>query len=93
MPDDRWDSLARMVTIETLAAILTRVESKLDKLDDDVSKLDADVRINFVRRDELNRYVTLDRYVWIERIVIGMASLAGLAVGGAILASVLTVSK
>lgn len=74
-----------MVTNEVLAAILTRVEGKLDRLD-------TDVRSNFVRREDLVRYVTLDRYVWIERIVIAVASMAGLAILGAILASVVKVT-
>ncbi len=91
-----------MVTNETLAAILQRVEASLtadvrrveqslDALHGKVERLDDDVRSNYVQRPELKNYVTVERYIWVERVVIGLVSIilvgALTLVGNAILTS------
>jgi hypothetical protein len=45
-----------MVTNETLAAILQRVEDSVADLHRKVERLDNDVRANYVTRIELDRY-------------------------------------
>jgi hypothetical protein len=80
-----------MVTNETLAAILQRVEDSVADLHRKVERLDNDVRANYVTRVELDRYVRLERYIWVERINIAMVGLILMAalglVGNAILSS------
>lgn len=83
--------MSEMVTNETLAAILERVEARLDALLVRVERLDNDVRGNYVLRAELARYVSIERYIWVERVVIGLVALILVGAlglfGNAILAS------
>jgi hypothetical protein len=72
--------MPNIVTLEAVGAILQRVEIDLKELKTDVKeidvkvdRLDGDVRAGYVQRVELARFVTLERYIWIERIVMAAA--------------------
>jgi hypothetical protein len=64
------------VTLEVVAAILTRVEADLKGVKEQLDRLDIAVRGDYVQRAELSRFVTLERYIWTERIVMAGAALA-----------------
>jgi hypothetical protein len=92
---DGHDVLAERIlglreVIEGQGHLLSAMSNKLNAMD-------MDLRQNFVPRMEyykgMETKVSLDRYVWVERIVIGLVGIILAGVVGAIVSSVLSVTK
>jgi hypothetical protein len=80
------------MTHDGLAALLERIEiglnKRMDKVEEKLDRLDLDVKSDFVRRREIDLYVRMERYIWVERIVMGVAGLilvAALSAMGSVL--------
>jgi hypothetical protein len=96
VPDE--NSIA--VLIERMANLRAIVESLAEGNRNTNNKIDAiaeSLRVHFVTREEFNesnkRWVSQDRYIWIERAVIAVIALVGLGVFGAMVSSVLVHTK
>jgi hypothetical protein len=80
------------MTHDGLAALLQRIEEglnkRMDKFEEKLDRLDIDVKSDFIRRREIDLYVRMERYIWVERIVMGVAGLilvAALSAMGSVL--------